>query len=104
MGAHTFSNYTETKDPQVAYRELGDAANYEYGNNGYNGTIGTTSGFAVIQREPISPRKAFAMEKAEIDSPNCRADKWGNALAIRVKGVTKGRKLNGWIFFGWAAS
>jgi len=72
--------------PAKAYQQLVDEAIYEYGNDSYNGTISTTSGFKIVR----TPENDDEYERI-LDS----CDKWGKC-ACYVKD-------DQYHFVGWAS-
>jgi len=112
MGACNFTNiYVGKGTPQEAFRELYDQALSEYGYDGYNGTISTTSLVKVLE---LPPRKDIGIFIDELWERN-KIGKW-ETFCIEVKGVAltrlktrrpdlKGKKgIRGYYFVGLAAS
>lgn len=80
MGGTDFRTYATGTDLQTAYRSAVSDALMEYGHDGYNGTISTTSGVEKLDSTPRTQKGAEVLSGVEID----RASKWGPALAIPV--------------------
>lgn len=105
MGATDFHTTAKGKDAAAAYRAACDEAIRYYGHqDGYNGTISTTSGFRVVTRPKGRTMKKFLDEAMtsiiERDSfQGHRIEKWGNCLAIQDH-----KSKRTWHFIGWAAS
>lgn len=53
MGSHDVYTVGDGATAQTAYDKLVTEAQYEYGNDVYNGTISTSSGFVMATREPL---------------------------------------------------
>jgi len=80
MGASSFTNRGKGKSMSVAYDRLCDDAKEEYGHQqGYNGTISTTSGFRDVTEEFKRSKKEL---NTFINDNIDKADKWGHCLAI----------------------
>jgi hypothetical protein len=65
MGAHDFSEFAPGPTVEKAYRTAVEEARAEYGSDPYNGTISTTSGVNLLQREPV-PRAVAQTIEAEV--------------------------------------
>lgn len=79
MGAHSFDlNVPGAQSMVAAYNEADREARHEYGNEGYNGTISTTSGCQQVEYS------AMTVDAARIYAGNNveRAHKWEAALAV----------------------
>ena len=83
MGASSFQNTRRGKTMRDVYSELCADAREEYGHqDGYNGTISTTSGF----RDVTSEFKRSGKELQQFINDNIdRAEKWGSCLAICIE-------------------
>ena len=82
MGACSFQNVGRGKTMQEAYKNLCAEAREEYGHqDGYNGTISTTSGFHDVTSEFKRSGKDL---QSFIDANIDRANKWGSCLAICI--------------------
>ena len=82
MGACSFQNTGRGKTMSNAYSNLCADAREEYGHqDGYNGTISTTSGFRDVTSEFKRSGKSL---QSFIDDNIERADKWGSCLAICI--------------------
>ena len=118
MGASNFSQVVvgKYKTADEAYRAAVAEARSQYGNDGYNGTISTTSGFKDVSKEaPIRQMsKAFDdFTRKLLDDK--RFEKFGYCACIelhssaledakkqaRVEAGARGVKA--FVFIGWAA-
>lgn len=106
MGAHNFTDRAEGSTVEDAYRNAVDQARWEHGNNGYNGTISTTSGVVDITAEynqAVEDGKVDASDMGSVDDwedsliSDPRIDKRGNCFGYQ-------REPGKYTFFGWAAS
>ena len=106
MGATTFGvmGRPGEKDVKKAYDEACAQARDEYGHQqGYNGTISTTSGVKVVLAKPVPASKLSELEEPYLDGvADDTIGKWMNAGAIAVAGAD-GHTFHRWYFFGWAA-
>ena len=93
MGATNIHYSRWSSDARTAYNELVEEARDEYGNNAYNGTITTTSGFFMAQK----PKDDDEYDKL-LDS----TEKWGDC-ACYVSEENKEKKLKLFTFIGWAS-
>jgi hypothetical protein len=83
MGATSFADYSYGNNMSEAYDNACEDAREEYGHQqGYNGTISTTSGFRDVTSE--FKRSKLSLDKF-IDKNLDRAEKWGRCLAICIK-------------------
>ena len=80
MGATEFVTSMTGKSLSTAYRAAVKEAVSEYGHDGYNGTISTTSGASQAVYTPMTLEGAKFYANAHIKD----AHKWGDALAIPV--------------------
>jgi len=78
MGATEFYVHRAGSDLDDAYAGAVREARDEYGNDGYNGTISTTSGAAVSTRSVMTHSGASLWAYDHLDD----AEKWGSALAV----------------------
>jgi hypothetical protein len=83
MGACSFQNVGRGKTMSEAYSDLCEDAREEYGHqDGYNGTISTTSGFRDVTSDFKRSGKSL---QNFIDDNIDRAEKWGSFLAIFIE-------------------
>lgn len=83
MGACNFENIGRGKTMQDAYKDLCESALEECGHqNGYNGTISTTTGFIDVTNEFKASKKSL---RDFVDENTDRARKWGPCLAICIE-------------------
>jgi hypothetical protein len=80
MGATEFTTYVAGANLGAAYASAVTDARCEYGNDGYNGTISTTSGYRRVLPTPLTLRAANLYGHTHIDD----AQKWEHALAVPV--------------------
>lgn len=79
MGAHSFTQHVPGKQSMTeAYRQADSEARHEYGNEGYNGTISTTSGCRQVEYTAMTVAGAELYASLNVD----RAQKWEDALAV----------------------
>ena len=115
MGASNFETIFvgKAKDHRGAYKKACEESIDYYGHqDGYNGTISTTSGVRLTVDAPRYGTKAF---NKFLDKIWDRTQKWGSCEAIEIKGKAladlknrnpelKGKKgVKAFIFVGWAA-
>lgn len=102
MGASDFSEEVTGKTAEEAFESAKENARYEYGHNGYTGTIAEKGWFQVIEvPEGIKPYEYIDMVFEEHESVPKKlhemiADKYADAACIQVA-------PDRWIFFGMAA-
>ena len=101
MGADTFEDYAAGEKASEAFLAAVKQAQYDYGHRGYTGSIAEKHSFVVVSHKGLTEAEARSMARELIDDPRVD-DKWGPAGAIRVTDAEK--KLDGWLFFGWASS
>jgi hypothetical protein len=78
MGANEFITHRAGADLGEAYDGAVREARAEHGNDGYNGTISTTSGVTPSTRSVMTVSGATLWADAHLDD----AEKWGAALAV----------------------
>lgn len=101
MGAQTFFQEASGPDAESAFWAAVRNAEYEYGHNGYTGTIAEKGSFEMIK----CPDNKTPIEHADDllnDENHWINDKWGPAGCIAM-GNDKFSK-SWWLFFGWASS
>lgn len=98
MGATTFVTGSRTTDAKTAFQECVERARYEYGNNGYTGTIAEKNSFKLATEEILQTKEArqLANEILNDEDDDRFSDKYGPAGAIQLQ-------EGGWLFFGWAS-
>jgi hypothetical protein len=103
MGASSFITAGTGKTAETAYRKLVSKMEKAYGNDGYNGTISTTSGFVDLTHiAPAFQSEADLYAWADdflMDNNLCakyRIDKFGKCGVIQTD-------KDEFTFFGWAA-
>jgi hypothetical protein len=95
MGAQPFITEAHGTDARKAFHKAVDDALYDFGHNGYTGTIAEKSTFVILPLPKNS--KPYREANRMIDEDDQRiSDKWGPAGAFELK---PGRYL----FFGWAS-
>jgi len=92
------------------YRELVEEARFNYGNDSYNGSISTTSGFVMVNK---GKRRLNTVVRETLKDESSQIRKWGPAGCIELTGshLTRWRRQHGlagtraraYLFFGWAA-
>lgn len=114
MGACDFYQVEVAKDAKTAYNNACRDAEDEYGHQeGYNGTISTTSGYRMFTPD-LRGRDPWKVAEKLLDED--AVEKWGPAGCIEITGTKLGKEtkerrgLKGkrgyrvFLFFGWAAS
>ena len=113
MGAFDRTDFAlgRFKNAREAYNKLVEEAEYEYGHDGYNGTISTSGGFKMITEHPRYGTKKFwkfvddTMEVTKWDLWNCIEIEGAVLKAIKEKEGYKGkRNIRAFFFWGLAAS
>ena len=97
MGSDYFCTISEGESPGEALRNAVAQAKYDFGNNGYTGTIAEKSNYTMATYDSLSQKSAY--ELANELKNTAYSDKWGPAGAIRINDNKKT-----YIFFGWASS
>lgn len=98
MGATTFFTVSTGKTPAEAFSKARGKARYEFGSEGYTGTIAEKEDYTIVSA-PLPMEEARALASKLIYDEDSRVnDKWGPAGVIRLSDVT-----NGFLFFGWAS-
>lgn len=91
MGAALSIQEIKAKDAaavKVEFQRLQEQARWEYGHGGYTGTIAEARGVEVLSQEfEDQPKAWYHIEE--------HAQKWGPALAARIKGTDR------WLLGGW---
>lgn len=77
MGACSFRNSTKARNMHDAYRDLVDAANSQYGNDVYNGTISTTDGYRDVTSNFKSSGKDLSTYIDEMLDKSSKRDCFG---------------------------
>ena len=112
MGGTTFVTVGWGKDADDAFRNARDMAGYEFGHGGYSGTIAEKSSFRMVETKPRQNIHKL-IDDCLNDSSHFCEDKCGPAACIELKGKAlkdrkerfglKGKRVKGFIFFGWAS-
>ena len=77
MGAHDFMKVGQGKNANEVYRAMCEEAEYESGHSGYNGTISTTSGLLMVERQPLPEAIATRIANRLIEQDDQRIYKGG---------------------------
>ncbi|MBB4738337.1 hypothetical protein BJY16_001796 [Actinoplanes octamycinicus] len=81
----TFDQYAAGADPAAAFASAVADARYEYGHDGYSGTIAEKNDFVIITRQLMTLDQASNLADELISNSDPRIDnKWGPAGAIPV--------------------
>ena len=113
MGAFEQTEYAigRYKSAEEAYNELVEEAEYEYGHDGYNGTISTSDGFKIITKHPRYGTKKFwkfvddTMDGTKFSRWNCIEFKGATLKKAKEQSGYKGkRNIKAFYFWGLAAS
>lgn len=105
MGASEFQTFQEGVDPEDAFRLARQQAQFEYGHNGYTGTIAEKYEFVIIEPEPRPIKQAREEADRYLNCCDRRiSDKFGPCGAIRVFELNEDATplRNGWLFLGVA--
>lgn len=81
MGASLITTTSRGASMKEAYRNAVEDAVYEHGNDSYNGTISTTSGFRDVTKEYRKSGKSLSEYRDWVYEEDV-VQKWGNALGI----------------------
>ena len=99
------------KSAEEAYNELVEEAEYEYGHDGYNGTISTSDGFFIRKEHPRYDTKKFwkfvddTMDGTKFSRWNCIEFKGATLKKAKEESGYKGKKnIKAFFFWGLAAS
>lgn len=91
MGSATFYDTSQLRDPSEAYTKLVQDALFERGHEAYNCTISTTSGFRVVQKNPVTQARADRIAASRIEDLSkweaCEAVAVGKAKKVRTRKV-----------------
>lgn len=99
MGGTTFKNVEEGETAAQAFSRAVAGAQFDYGHNGYTGTIAEKYEFTIVTETPLPLDKAKSLAEELIEDGDARIDdKWGPAGCIPIEG---GKRF---LFFGWASS
>lgn len=113
MGAFEQTEYAigRYKNAEEAYNELVEEAEYEYGHDGYNGTISTSGGFFIRKDHPRYNTKKFwkfvdrTMDGTKFNAWNCIEITGAILKRIKEKEGYKGkRNIKAFFFWGLAAT
>ena len=98
MGAISFITEVEGISPKQAFKTAKDDALYEFGHNGYTGTISEKDSFKVIiPPEGVNTNdEIYEYVDTLLDDDDRFVDTYGPAGCIKLK-------TNKYLFFGWAA-
>tara|TARA_Y100000310_G_C20185342_1_gene580025 strand:- start:34 stop:324 length:291 start_codon:yes stop_codon:yes gene_type:complete len=96
MGAEVFVTESIGANANEAFNNARNDALYQYGHNGYSGSIAEKYSFVMIKLPPEHNVHRFI--DSLIDEDDFRIDdKWGPAGCIKISDTQ-------FIFFGWASS
>ena len=112
MGAHDLSVIMvgRYRDSNQAYAAAVSEAQYDYGHDGYNGTISTSTGFRLLNSPRYGTKKFWKFYDDKLTGT-----KWGAWNCVEIKGKIfkklkeengyKGKKgIKAYYFWGLAAS
>jgi len=108
MGAAPFITYQPGSDPAEAFHQACELARYQYGHDGYTGTIAEKYNYTVISATSYTLAEATELARRLIRTEDPRVDApRGPAGAIAVNqatpaAVAEQAEPDGWLFFGWA--
>lgn len=100
MGAAVFENVVSAKNAKEAFYNAVEDACYEYGRNGYTGTIAEKENFVMIKCPEGEDPFEYSYHLIEKEDPRID-DKWGPAGCIELPGNDTEQKR--FLFFGWAS-
>ena len=100
MGAQAFVNEAKAKTPRDAFAELVAEAVYDFGHDGYNGTISTCE-IGSCRKKFDSPTEENRTAAYEFIESEDYGEKW-QADWIEL-GKDEKTGLNVYMFYGWAA-
>ena len=96
MGASPFITESTGKDAEDAFHKAVEDALYDFGHNGYTGTIAEKNTFVILPLPENS--KPYREANRLLDKGDSRiSDKWGPAGAFELR-------PGSYLFFGWASS
>jgi hypothetical protein len=103
MGAETFTTYSVGKNSAEAFAEAVRRASYDYGHNGYTGTVAEKDSFTPIDlpAEWAHAPKEFANKLIGEDDSRVD-DKWGPAGCLEIS-FDEDTGVRTYLFFGWAS-
>lgn len=101
MGACTFEVKMTGKNAKDAFSKAREDAAWEYGHNGYTGSIAEKNTFVMINCPEGKDPYDYANELMDNDDPRI-ADKWGPAGCIKLPSP-EGAEYKHYLFFGWAS-
>jgi hypothetical protein len=110
MGAQCFFTEAFGKDPESAFSSAVEQANYDYGQDGYTGTIAEKNEFEVINVP--AGKDAYEFANQLVDNGDPRIDnKWGPAGCLDLTDTSRGyehkqknkKGTRMYLFFGWAS-
>jgi len=113
MGAFEQTEFVigKYKSAEEAYNDLVEGAEYEYGHDGYNGTISTSDGFFIRKEHPRYGTKKFwkfvddTMDGTKFSRWNCIEFKGATLKKAKEESGYKGkRNIKAFYFWGLAAS
>jgi len=77
-GANDFFHFMKGKDPKVLFKKLVKESIRQYGNDPYNGKVGTKSGFTLSSQGPVT------LKEAQKIAQRSNVDKYDDAIAIAI--------------------
>jgi hypothetical protein len=95
MGADTFFVTWKAENPQRAFIEAVQQAQYDHGHAGYTGTLAEKDDFTMIPLPEGWEAHQYANKLIDESDPRVD-DKWGPAGCIEIAKET-------YLFFGWAS-
>ena len=99
MGATNFAHFQPGQNADAAFSDAVAEALYEYGHNGYTGTIAEKPGYQLRNGgKPMTGAEAEAFSR-EDESANGR---WGPAFALAIR-KDDSAEIIGYLFYGLAS-
>jgi hypothetical protein len=96
MGAEVFYTKSFGKTNQQAFKDAVEDAYYQFGHDGYTGSIAEKDSFVMINLPEGKDPEKYADELIDAEDPRID-DKWGPAGCFYLG-------KNEYFFFGWASS
>ena len=103
MGATTFTDLSRSPTSDSAFESLVQEAQYQYGHNGYTGTIAEKHTFTMASETPLKMQNAYDLAHSLLDTEY--NSKWGPAGCIEIISEPKSKDQTDklFLFFGWAS-
>ncbi|MFI5783544.1 hypothetical protein [Nocardia sp. NPDC051570] len=102
---HRFEIYVDLDTAPGAYQQMVAGFQGSFGAQGYTGTIAETAGYTIVADEPLPYTAACALMEELFDAADLRFRRYDapHALAIPICPSRIPDRIDGWLFFGYAA-